>query len=222
MVVFQAAVYLFVFWQGGVLSHINQNAVDLLSEQTYDHQQYLENEMTQRWSDLAQSEHIVLETFRTVMQQYDVGPGATLNDMEIQEAMIRAAAPELLYLLYRNQVTGAYLILDGPADTERTGNRAGFYIRDQNLEQNDAAATSLAVMRGSVAAAADLGIPLSGNWSPGFFFHRNRGRRGVLLSSATGLPAGNDGQQRSIRLLESRFSSGRRNCDHLFTAAGIG
>ncbi len=170
MVVFQAAVYLFVFWQGGVLSHINQNAVDLLSEQTYDHQQYLENEMTQRWSDLAQSEHIVLETFRTVMQQYDVGPGATLNDTEIQEAMIRAAAPELLYLLYRNQVTGAYLILDGPADTERTGNRAGFYIRDQNLEQNDAAATSLAVMRGSVAAAADLGIPLSENWSPGFFF----------------------------------------------------
>ena len=79
--------------------------------------------MTQRWSDLAQSEHIVLETFHTVMQQYDVEPGATLNDTEIQEAMIRAAAPELLYLLYRNQVTGAYLILDGPADTERTGNR---------------------------------------------------------------------------------------------------
>lgn len=75
MVVFQAAVYLFVFWQGGVLSHINQNAVDLLSEQTYDHQQYLENEMTQRWSDLAQSEHIVLETFHTVMQQYDVDRG---------------------------------------------------------------------------------------------------------------------------------------------------
>lgn len=49
--------------------------------------------MTQRWSDLAQSEHIVLETFHTVMQQYDVEPGATLNDTEIQEAMIRAAAP---------------------------------------------------------------------------------------------------------------------------------
>lgn len=91
--------------------------------------------------------------------------------------MIRAAAPELLYLLYRNQVTGAYLILDGPADTERTGNRVGFFIRDQNLEQNDAAATSLAVMRGSVAAAADLGIPLSENWSPGFFSPESRKKR---------------------------------------------
>ena len=64
----------FEFWQGGCApANINQNAVDLLSEQTYDHQQYLENEMTQRWSDLgAKRTYCAGNVSCTVMQQYDV------------------------------------------------------------------------------------------------------------------------------------------------------
>ena len=132
ILIVQGLLYFFVFMQGNVLSRMDENAYEILNERTINRKLYLEKEMVHRWSNMTESETAVLDkianTLRREGRSYaDIGTDAALN-----QAVVQDAAQQIIYLLRRNLVSGAFLILDGPglaSDTDGS-TRAGFYIRD--------------------------------------------------------------------------------------------
>ena len=56
------------------------------------------------------------------------------TDAALNEKILSSAAPHIIELLRRNSVTGAFFVLDGigVAGENTEGNRAAFYVRDND------------------------------------------------------------------------------------------
>lgn len=176
ILIVQGLLYFFVFMQGNVLSRMDENAYEILNERTINRKLYLEKEMVHRWSNMTESETAVLDkianTLRREGRSYaDIGTDAALN-----QAVVQDAAQQIIYLLRRNLVSGAFLILDGPglaSDTDGS-TRAGFYIRDLDPTSYVDDNGDLLLERGMPTISKSMQISLDSYWSSAFTF-RNDG-----------------------------------------------
>ncbi len=166
----QAFLYILVFWKGGVVNHADQNAYDILNERVLGRKQYIENEMVHRWSNLHEHETAILATIEETLQEN----GASLEDIktnpQLNEALVSATVEDLIYMLRRNTVTGAFLVLDGPGlSTQEEGEtRAGFYIRDLDPTNYSAGNTDILVERGIPSAVKQSSLTMDSYWMPAF------------------------------------------------------
>lgn len=166
----QAFLYILVFWKGGVVNHADQNAYDILNERVLGRKQYIENEMVHRWSNLHEHETAILATIEETLQEN----GASLEDIktnpQLNEALVSATVEDLIYMLRRNTVTGAFLVLDGPGlSTQEEGEtRAGFYIRDLDPTNYSSGNTDILVERGIPSAVKQSSLTMDSYWMPAF------------------------------------------------------
>ena len=166
----QTALYFFFFWQGNIIAHIENNAYDILSERVLNRQQYLENEMIHKWSNIQESEERILNAVSSALAENGAVTADIYGDPELNERIVMDAASELIYLLRRNSVTGAFLVLDGPANVNGAAGRAGLYLRDLDPGANTSDNSDLLLERGMPRVSKSLNIALDSYWSAGFEF----------------------------------------------------
>lgn len=115
-----------VFIEGGFLAQFEQNAFDVLTERSANRKTYLETEMLNRWAAITESENNVLQTIDETLSSLGATYADIGNDPSLNEKIVEATAPELIYMLRKQSVTGSFIILDGPASAPRTIPGRGF------------------------------------------------------------------------------------------------
>lgn len=166
----EALLFPTIFVLGGFLTQFEQNAFDVLGERTANRKTYIENEMVNRWSSLSESESNILRTIDETLAEWNAGYGDIAVDAALNEKLVEAAASEVIYLLRKSSVTGAFLILDGPGIRSQGDSRAGFYVRDLDPLTYSVDNADLLMERGMPNLSKDLGIALDSYWSAAFSF----------------------------------------------------
>nr|WP_173023451.1 MULTISPECIES: EAL domain-containing protein [unclassified Pseudoflavonifractor] len=158
----QLLIYLIVFFKGGILEQTEDNAFYILSERTANRKVYLENDMVSRWSNLAEGESEVLTAVSAVLERHGVGIEALMTDQALCQEVVASTADDIVSMLRRNGVTGAFLVLDCPGENEA---RPGVYIRDYDPASFSADNKDLLMERGLPEMGRILGITMDSYWS---------------------------------------------------------
>lgn len=172
MIVALLVVMVGAIYYGGIMRQIDENALDLLSEQVKNRKNYLENNMVGVWSNVSIT---VDEINRTVKQLRDAGQidlEHLESDKPSYQAVLRETADDLVALMRRNSVTGAYIILSvGEIDLDHPVDKKGLYLRDLDPTSNASVSNSdLLLKRGPVELVSELGITTDSDWQPQYPF----------------------------------------------------
>lgn len=149
------------------MSHMDGNAFDIFSRQTDNLGLYFDNEMIHRWSNINQSEEEILNSVAEVLEENGSDYSDIPTDAALNEKILSSAAPHIIELLRRNSVTGAFFVLDGigVAGENTEGNRAAFYVRDNDPSTFTSKNSDLLLERGLPAIAKEQELPLDSFWS---------------------------------------------------------
>lgn len=164
----QAVLFYGVFAVGGTMDRLLNNAYDMFAEKVSGRKSDLENEMVQRWSNLKES----VGSVESEAADFMARKNSTVDALAVQETsdneLLEDITPQIIYLLRKNAVTGAFLVLS--PDSDGNGKHAGIYIRDNDPNSNPNDYSDLLVERGPASVAKPLGLALDSLWTPQFDF----------------------------------------------------
>jgi diguanylate cyclase (GGDEF)-like protein len=163
---FQALLVYGMFYLLGVTNELKQNSVDLLTEKTASRSAHFGSDMLQRWGSLGEEADMVTENLSALLRSR----GKTLEDFNadpmLQERLLTSMASEIVYILRRNNVAGAFLTLDdGRAGASV---KQGLYFRDSDLDSVRSNYADIVTVRAPRTIADNLGLDLDAAWTPGF------------------------------------------------------
>ena len=165
LLLLQTAVYLLVFFKGGVQGEARKNAFSIFREQTANRALDLGNDMVERWSNTREGENDVYAAVGELLDEYGLTAEALLKDSVLCRQLVADTAEHVIAMLRRNGVTGAFLVLD---NTEEEGGRPGFYVRDYDPASYAAGNADLLLERGLPSVAREHGVALDSYWSAFF------------------------------------------------------
>ncbi|MCQ5129906.1 EAL domain-containing protein [Butyricicoccus faecihominis] len=163
-----------VLFFGGVLRQLDQNALDILGEQVKNRKGYLENEMVSGWTDLG----LTIDSINGKVEQLRDGKQIDLAHIGTDEAsynvMLGAVAEDLISVIRKNSVTGAFLILNtDDLSEDDVQDKCGLYLRD--LDPVSSASDDnrdLLLKRAPTALVDKLGIATDSDWRTKFTFEQ--------------------------------------------------
>ena len=168
----QAGLYVVILLEGTVLPLSKQNTVDLFSQTVSARKLYFENEMIGRWSNLSESEAAIIGKIEDILEENNAVATDIKDDCQLNEKITLGVSSELIYILRKNEVTGAFVVLDGKCFKSQDGNyqNAGVYIRDLDPTGFSDNGTDLLLERGLPSISKQFGISLDNFWQAGFEF----------------------------------------------------
>ncbi len=116
---------------GGVIGKLNENATDMLAQQTENRGNYLLNEMIDSWSGL----EILSDEIDGVVQELLDNGVLTLEDLNKKSdgclEVLKEITPELIDTMYNKKISGIFVVFctDGPEDAA-SDTLQGVYLRD--------------------------------------------------------------------------------------------
>jgi diguanylate cyclase (GGDEF)-like protein len=154
---------------GGTVSQLKNNMFDIFAEKVSSRSSHLENDMIQRWSNLSESvENILAETDKTLIFH-----GKTIEDITYQDdltdELLSNLSSHVLYLLRKNSVTRAFVILD----CDGTDRKSGLYFRDSDPGSNPSDYSDLLAVRAPSLITKELEIAMDSFWYPSFELNRS-------------------------------------------------
>ncbi len=172
VMIVQSLLYMVLFWRGNVIDHADRLAYDMLAERTAGRRQSLESEMLRKWSDVRETELSVLDKLRRALAESHASADDIGRNAELNVRLIKRLVPDLLYMLRKNMVTGAFVVLDGPGLTsDSTGTtRAGYYLRDLDPSNYSINNTDIMVERGMPDVSKLYKLTFDAYWQPAFSF----------------------------------------------------
>lgn len=151
LLVAQSALLIASMVVAGVLKEARENAFQSFSEKVANRKEYIEREMSNRWTNLA-------PYLDEISKGLPVSP-----DLRTPEQFLEEAAPRLISMLRTTMTNGSFIILNNK--TDNSGQRMGLYLRDYDPILNDQGYKDLYCIAGPFQIAQKLNIPMDENWS---------------------------------------------------------
>lgn len=129
----QAGIFFGSIQVSGVISELQKNAFGTLTEKSSSRSSDLQNLMVQRWSNVGETLNRVLASTETVLDAAGKTPADITADGELTRKLLEKYSSSMVYLLRRNAVSGAFIVLDGSAadrDADSRLRKPGLYFRD--------------------------------------------------------------------------------------------
>lgn len=167
VVLFQMCANLWVFQVGGVVKRAEKNAFSIFAEQTDSRNVYLQNEMVRRWASTSETEFEVKQQIQELLEEQEMNVHALLQDATLCARIAGESVENLIGMLRRNGVTGAFLVLDSPNEE---GNYPGVYIRDSDPAGYDSQNSDLLLERGLPSVARTYKMAMDRYWTAHFRF----------------------------------------------------
>ena len=166
---------------GGVVSHLNRNAQDILYERVVNRANYLENEMLNLWSGV---DHVV-SVINQKTQKYLDDNSMKMSEFEASSEscadLIYDISSDLISVIRSNRVTGAYVMFSTADFDEmiQSGNyvsKPGIYLRDVDPVSTPSARNQdILIERGPISVVNRLKISTNTSWRPQFDFVKFNG-----------------------------------------------
>lgn len=156
---------------GGVIKQLDQNAADMLAQQTENRGNYLLNDMIGSWSDLDSLSNVIDAKVQERLEQ------GTLRLEELNETgagsagLLKEISPELIDTMYRKKLSGIFVILDtrGQSGAEASETLQGIYLRDLDPTATPSEKNADLLWERAPADVVRAGyIATDTGWKPGF------------------------------------------------------
>jgi len=156
---------------GGVIEKLNQNAMDMLAQQTENRGNYLLNDMIGNWSGLGS---LADEIDAKIQGRLELGE-LTLNDLNEGSAgcieLLRDISPELIDTMYNKKISGIFVIFNTQEITDNNVPEAltGVYLRDLDpMAMPSERCADLLWERAPVDVVRSSYIATDSGWKPAF------------------------------------------------------
>lgn len=173
----QAVLFFGTFWFGGSIERLNNNAFDILNERVINRKNYIENYMVQRWSNVKGAFESVNNKVSSVLNKYGEDIDSIGNNSEMSIEIISRVSDNVVDLLRKNSVTGAFVILNGGDNSDLNRNneveRYGIYLRDLDPNQNPDDTSDIMVERAPSKVTKEMNVQMDSWWTHNFSFKPN-------------------------------------------------
>lgn len=171
VMVIQAILFSFVILWGGTIEQLNNNALDILNERVINRKNYLENEMIQRWSNVDESVKSINSTVEKVLKEKNASVQDLGTNAALPEAVISSNTQNLIYLIRKNFVTGAFIILTGndtnyELEPGQSVQKTSLYIRDSDPGSDVVDNSDLSLERAPVDVTKATNVTMATGWAP--------------------------------------------------------
>ncbi len=164
LVIMQAALSFGTVIRGGTFSTLRSYAVDRLSQVTGTRQIILEGQMVRQWSEMDEEYATANQMLSELLDERRVSLQEFLADEELQEAYLASMLPTWGYMMRKNSVTGAFLVLAQEEIEKQGGALSALYLRDGDPETHPADYSDLMLTIGPSEVSQTYQIPLDIDW----------------------------------------------------------
>lgn len=138
IIIFQAVTLFMILGVSGEFRRIEHYAYDMLNEKTSNRANYVEREMIQKWSAIYESTENINDTIQQVLNENSRDISAISEDKEINSEIMQRIADEVIYMLKKNSVNDAFVILEsGDLYSTTDGRPAKLCIYLRNVDSDD-------------------------------------------------------------------------------------
>jgi diguanylate cyclase (GGDEF)-like protein len=164
---FQVLLVYGMFYLLDVTNELKEGAVDLLIEKTVSRSEQFESDMLRRWSDIDEDADAVTSALSDLLLSQNEDLSGFNKDPALQESLLTSVASEIVYILHKNNVAGAFVALGGdPAAASHKA--AGLYFRDTDLSAVKSDYADIAIVHAPQRLAGRLRLGLDEQWAPEF------------------------------------------------------
>lgn len=164
LVIMQAVLSFGTVIRGGTFSTLRSYAADRLSQVTEIRRIILERLMVGRWSEMDEEYVTANQTLNELLAEKKVSLPEFLADEDLKKEYLNAMLPAWCFLMRRNAVTGAFLVLTCEDMQTQGGALNALYLRDGDPAANPADYSDLMVTVGPSEVSQNYKIPLGINW----------------------------------------------------------
>lgn len=166
-------------WRSSLLSRMNENACIILGERLNASVRLLEDNLSKRWTSLDYSLNNISQYITDELNLRGATYSDIMADYALNEQLVLGTADDMIDLLRRNAVTGAFVVLDGPSvrGKQLEESRAGFYIRDLDPDERNHSSNNISdvlVLCGLPSVSKEKNLPLDTYWRAGFEIGQER------------------------------------------------
>lgn len=162
----------FMFLLGGTSKQMNDNALAFFDQTVSSGGITLQADMIRRWSNLDESVSAIDKKTKAYLKDNRLSYSDLKFQSKESENLILTISEDIIYLLRKNAVTGAFLLLEGDVAQKKDG----IYFCDPNPENNPVGNSDLLSLRGAARINKSFSVAMDSSWKPYFDF------RGVPIS----------------------------------------
>ena len=160
IVIVQVVLFVGAIFFSGIVEILKDNSFNILNQKVESRKNYLQNEMLQHWSNIGESESIINITISQTLKNKGLKVKDLDNNGQVTTELLNDVSNDLIFMLRKNYVTGAFLILNN--DSEE---KAGLYFRDLDPNSNPSDNSDLLMEIGPASIGKNLDIPLDSWWN---------------------------------------------------------
>lgn len=187
----QVFVIISMFLHTEILKKSVENECTILSEKVLNRKLYIENEMKTRWTAFDDVQEKIIRIIKSELQKSNRSVNKLSQDYGIQNRIIHEIFPSILYLLRKNSVTGAFIILDAPFLDPHLKNLSnadflypGLYLRTSEPGCYSEKNNDLVISVGTIPILKDFNIAMDMDWRPFFVMSDTLNQKNTVFFNA--------------------------------------
>lgn len=130
LILLQAAILLVSLYLSGIFSQVNSNERSILGKQVVNRANYLEIQMTQQWSDIAELAQSINRKTQAAIEQGAIRLDLLENDSKEASKLIGMICTDMIETMYHNKNSGIYVIFNTSSLDGNVEPKTGFHVRD--------------------------------------------------------------------------------------------
>lgn len=130
LILLQAAILLVFLYLSGIFGQVNSNERSILGKQVINRANYLEIQMTQQWSDIAELAQSINRKTQAAIEQGAIRLDLLENDSKEASKLIGMICTDMIETMYRNKNSGIYVIFNTSSLDGNVEPKTGFHVRD--------------------------------------------------------------------------------------------
>ena len=130
LILLQAAILLVSLYLSGIFSQVNSNERSILGKQVVNRANYLEIQMTQQWSEIAELAQSINRKTQAAIEQGAIRLDLLENDSKEASKLIGMICTDMIETMYRNKNSGIYVIFNTSSLDGNVEPKTGFHVRD--------------------------------------------------------------------------------------------
>ncbi len=175
LMIIQSLTFYLVTVYGNVVSTLNRNSVDIVSERVINRSNEIESTFNSQWGNMDYYSNALNDLYA---KYTGVENNSLFGDTGLKKQYIKDAAPTLYSMIRNNSVNGVFIILaNSESETEAENEDKQYYglcIRDYDPTSSYTDKEDLLIERCPTSLTSEIGCPLDAYWEALYTFNNNQ------------------------------------------------
>lgn len=172
IIVFQALISYATIYLSGSTHLIDEYSVGILEQTVENRKILLENNMVQQWSSVSEEVDQINSALKELLSAEKADMETFMSSKALKDKLLHQMLTNCLYMMRKNAVTGAFIILANDKEAEDGQQLQGIYFRDADPYTNPADYSDVLMERGSSQFSHEMNIPFGSYWTADFHLNK--------------------------------------------------